>query len=167
MDAKLIVVGGKTSKGSVDVKSPMVIGRSRKATLTIAHPMISRRHCELFESDGLLMVRDMDSLNGTLIDGRRIKQAPLPPQGEFMIGPLTFRAEYEYEGDPNALPETVFADPPADQPAGEQSDADAAEAKAAEEKTLDEADRATPAEQPPAKPGDEEFDIDSFLDELK
>ena len=111
MEAKLIVVGGKASKGAVALKLPSVIGRGREAGLTIAHPMISRRHCEIFESDGLLMVRDLGSLNGTVIDGRRIKEAPLPPDGEFTVGPLTFRAQYEYAGDLGALPETVLADP--------------------------------------------------------
>ncbi|MBN1396132.1 MAG: FHA domain-containing protein [Pirellulales bacterium] len=111
MDAKLIVVGGKASKGEISLKLPMTIGRSREAELTIAHPMISRRHCELFEADGLLMIRDLDSLNGTLVAGRRIKESPLPPDGEFTIGPLTFRARYQYEGDIDALPEAVPAEP--------------------------------------------------------
>ncbi|MBU4399812.1 MAG: FHA domain-containing protein, partial [Planctomycetes bacterium] len=105
----------------VALKLPTVIGRGREAGLTVAHPMISRRHCELFEADGLLMVRDLGSLNGTVIDGRRIKESPLPPEGKFAIGPLTFRAQYEYEGDLNALPEAVLADPIAPQPERQES----------------------------------------------
>ena len=110
MDAKLLVVGGKASKGSISLKLPTVIGRSREATLTIAHPMISRRHCEVYEADGLLMVRDLGSLNGTVIGGQRIKEAPLPPDGEFSIGPLTFRAQYQYAGELDGLPAPVLAE---------------------------------------------------------
>ncbi len=110
MNAQLIIVGGKATKGSIALKLPTVIGRSRDAGLKIGHPMISRRHAELFESAGLLMVRDLGSLNGTAIDGRRVKEAPLPPEAEFTVGPLTFRAQYEYEGDMNALPAVVFDD---------------------------------------------------------
>ena len=121
MNAKLMVVGGKASRRSVALKLPTVIGRGREVGLTVAHPMISRRHCELFEADGLLMVRDLGSLNGTVIDGRRIKESPLPPEGEFAIGPLTFRAQYEYEGDLNALPDVVLADPVAPQPERQES----------------------------------------------
>ncbi len=113
MDAKLVVVGGKASKESVSLKLPTVIGRSRQATLTVAHPMVSRKHAELYEADGLLMIRDLGSLNGTRIDGKRIKQAPLPPDAEFTIGPLTFQAKYEYEGDLSKLPAAVPADEPA------------------------------------------------------
>ncbi len=110
MDAKLLVVGGKASKGSISLKLPTVIGRSREATLTIAHPMISRRHCEVYEADGLLMVRDLGSLNGTVVGGQRIKEAPLPPDGEFSIGPLTFRAQYHYDGKLDGLPAPVLAE---------------------------------------------------------
>ena len=104
MDAKLIVVSGRTNRGDVALKLPTTIGRSRQATLTVAHPMISRQHCEIYERDGLLMVRDLGSLNGVLLDGRRVTEAPLPPGTEFIVGPLTLRVEYQYAGDLSALP---------------------------------------------------------------
>jgi hypothetical protein len=115
MDAKLIVVGGKASKGTISLKLPTVVGRSRQAGLTVAHPMVSRRHAELFEAAGLLMIRDLGSLNGTVIEGQRVKEAPLPPDAEFTIGPLTFQAKYEYKGDLSKLPALV----PADEPRGD------------------------------------------------
>jgi pSer/pThr/pTyr-binding forkhead associated (FHA) protein len=99
MKAKLIVVAGKASKGSISLTLPTIVGRSQEAGLTVGHPTISRRHAELFEKAGLLMIRDLGSLNGTVIDGQRIKEAPLPPGAEFTIGPLTFRVQYEYKGD--------------------------------------------------------------------
>jgi len=96
MRATLIVVGGKATKRQVSLDLPIVIGRSRSADLTVAHPMISRRHCEIYDSNGLLMVRDLDSLNGTLVAGRKISEAALQPDDEFTVGPLTFRVDYEY-----------------------------------------------------------------------
>lgn len=111
MEAKLVIVSGKANKRDVKVKLPTVIGRSRDADLTVAHPMISRRHCELFEADGLVKIRDLGSLNGTYIHGKRIEQeVVLRPNEEFTIGPLTFRIEYE-------APES-FAGP---EPAGEET----------------------------------------------
>ena len=100
----MIVVGGKATKGKIDLKLPTLIGRSREAQLTVAHPMISRRHCEIYEVDGLLMIRDLGSLNGTVVGGQRISESPLCPDNEFTVGPLTFRAEYEYDGDLSAVP---------------------------------------------------------------
>jgi len=100
MEAKLIIVGGKANKTHVSLKLPTIVGRSREAGLTIAHPMVSRQHCELFEENGLLMVRDLGSLNGTFVGKERItKPVPLRPNDQFSVGPLTFRTEYEYLGD--------------------------------------------------------------------
>ncbi len=99
MEAKLIVIGGKANKGEIALKIPAIIGRSREAGLTIAHPMVSRQHCEIFEAEGLLRLRDLGSLNGTYIGQRQIIEAPLRPNDEFTVGPLTFRVFYEYAGD--------------------------------------------------------------------
>ena len=95
MLVRLFVIRGKANKEAVAVALPAVIGRSREADLTIIHPMISRRHCELFESDGLVKVRDLGSLNGTYLGGEQIQEAFLPPGGILTVGPLVFRVEYE------------------------------------------------------------------------
>jgi len=116
MELKLVVVGGRANKGAVTLKPPVVIGRSRQAELTVAHPMISRRHCEIFEVGGLLMIRDLGSLNGTVVEGQRIQESPLCPGNEFCLGPLTFRVEYEYEGDLDALPAPRIAPQDAPRP---------------------------------------------------
>jgi len=104
MEIQLIIVGGRASKKEVTLTLPAVIGRSREADLTIAHPMISRQHCQVFEADGLVMIRDLDSLNGTIVAEERISEAAIRPDGEFTIGPLTFRAKYHYDGDLSAIP---------------------------------------------------------------
>jgi predicted component of type VI protein secretion system len=49
------------------------------ADRTLADPSISRRHCRLSAADGRLMVEDLNSLNGTAVDGRLIPPfAPTP-----------------------------------------------------------------------------------------
>lgn len=108
MQATLIVVGGKASKGRVSLDLPIVIGRSRSADMTVAHPLISRRHCEIYDCSGLLMVRDLDSLNGTLVAGQKVREAALRPDDEFTVGPLTFRVRYEYSVE-NGSPEEGFS----------------------------------------------------------
>ena len=113
MQVRLIIVGGKADRAELAIMLPSVVGRDPKSGLSIAHPMISHRHCEIFEVDGLVMIRDLDSLNGTLLAGRRVKQSPLPPEAEFTLGPLTFRVEYFYQGDLGKLPQPVFLEPAA------------------------------------------------------
>jgi hypothetical protein len=98
MEATLIVVKGKANKSRVFVKLPSVIGRGRDADLRVAHPMVSRRHCELYDENGLMKIRDLGSLNGIVVGDQRVDRAILPPNAMFSVGPLTFRAEYEYVG---------------------------------------------------------------------
>jgi hypothetical protein len=98
MDAKLVVVGGKASKGEVKLKLPTVLGRSREAGLAIAHPNVSRRHCEIREVEGALVVRDLGSSNGTLVNDTMVKEVVLKPGDTLTIGPLVFRAEYKHAG---------------------------------------------------------------------
>lgn len=110
MQAKLIVVGGKANKGEVAIELPATIGRSRDADLTVGHRMISRKHCEAYLDDGLVMIRDVGSLNGIYVRGHRVRRAPLPPGATFTIGPITFRIDYEYSGDLSKLPPIVPAE---------------------------------------------------------
>ena len=67
----------------------MIIGRSRHTDLTLGHPLVSRQHCEVFEANGMLMVRDLGSLNGTFVgDSRLAEQAmPVKPGDLFTVGP--------------------------------------------------------------------------------
>ena len=99
MEAKLIVVGGKAQAEEFELKLPTIVGRSRSADIPLNHPLVSRQHCELFESEGHLMVRDLGSLNGTFIgDSRVTAEAMLTPGGHLTIGSVTFEAVYEAEG---------------------------------------------------------------------
>ncbi len=72
MQVTLTVVGGKADRRQVRVKVPVVIGRSREAGLVVAHPMVSRRHCELYVAEGWPQVRDLGSLNGVYVGGRQV-----------------------------------------------------------------------------------------------
>ena len=95
MEAKLIIVGGDEQR-QFELHLPTIIGRSRSTDLTLGHPLVSRHHCEVFEAEGRLMVRDLGSLNGTYVGDTRIaEQAVAVAPGELLtVGPVTFRAEY-------------------------------------------------------------------------
>ncbi len=94
MEAKLIVVGGEIKSGEFTLNLPTVVGRGHDAGLRLAHPLVSRRHCEITEKDGLLHVRDLGSLNGTFIADNRISEAILRPDELITVGPVILRAIY-------------------------------------------------------------------------
>ena len=49
------------------------------------------------------MAHDVVITNGTVVDGHRVKEAPLLPDAEFTVGPITFRAIYQYSGDTDSF----------------------------------------------------------------
>src|SRR5262245_35173513 len=104
LNAKLVVVGGDVKTTEIALRLPSTIGRGRGATLVLPHPLVSRQHCELFEANGQLMVRDLGSLNGTFVNNQRITESALSPGELLTVGTVTFRAVYEIEG---GLPETI------------------------------------------------------------
>lgn len=50
----------------------LVIGRALDADLTLADPFLSRRHSRLYQSGSGLLVEDLGSRNGTLVNGKVI-----------------------------------------------------------------------------------------------
>ncbi|MGI9517683.1 MAG: FHA domain-containing protein [Pirellulaceae bacterium] len=112
LKAMLVVVGGDAKAAEIALNLPTTIGRGRDAGLTLPHPLVSRQHCELYEQDGMLHVRDLKSLNGTYVNSQRIEaSAVLKPEQLLTIGNVTFRAVYT-AGE--SVDESVF-DPVSDE----------------------------------------------------
>ena len=63
-----------------------VIGRGSDADITIPDAGTSRRHVEILWDGERAMVRDLGSTNGTKLNGRKITEAPLPPDSTVTIG---------------------------------------------------------------------------------
>jgi hypothetical protein len=56
-----------------------VIGRSPQDTaFVINHPSVSRRHCRMVVEDGVLQVKDLQSTNGTAVNGQTIAGSGAP-----------------------------------------------------------------------------------------
>src|SRR6185503_14294191 len=71
-----------------------VLGRSRRSGFLIQHSLVSRQHCELYELDGKLMIRDLGSMNGTCVNRARIDQAIELLTGDLLtLGSVTFRVD--------------------------------------------------------------------------
>jgi pSer/pThr/pTyr-binding forkhead associated (FHA) protein len=70
-----------------------MVGRHPHCDVRLRSIRVSRWHCCLTEIDGAVMVRDLGSTNGTLINGRRIEAGRLRPGDELSIANLRFRLE--------------------------------------------------------------------------
>jgi len=117
LNAKLVVVGGEIKTAEIKLKLPSSIGRGRGTTIMLPHPLVSRQHCELFEANGKLMVRDLGSLNGTFVNNERITEAPIASGELLTVGTVTFRAVYDDVTDngppPGVAPATSAKNSPA------------------------------------------------------
>lgn len=52
---------------------PFTIGRNQKNLCTVAFPTVSSHHAEITLEDGRLRLKDLNSTNGTFINGRRLE----------------------------------------------------------------------------------------------
>src|SRR4051794_32854608 len=72
-------------------KDVTVIGRRDFCDVEIDHPSLSKRHCVVVRTDGLLMIRDLVTTNGTKVNGQRVMWAALLPNDRLTLGRIKFR----------------------------------------------------------------------------
>lgn len=94
MSKTLIVVGEKTFTNG----SSFVVGRHSSVDYQLGYANVSKRHAEVsIELDGQIFVRDLDSLNGTYINGQRVMFDSLdhPETDDLRLcGPRAYRLNF-------------------------------------------------------------------------
>jgi pSer/pThr/pTyr-binding forkhead associated (FHA) protein len=71
---------------------PFVIGRRKDSGAQLSFAFISRRHCQFVRQDDCVLVQDLESYNGTFVNGKRASVPLLVQDGdEISLGPLSFR----------------------------------------------------------------------------
>ena len=76
------------------------IGRAQGNQVRIPSAEVSRRHCRISEHEGLLWVEDLESVNGTYVNGDLITGRVVARPGDRLrVGPVTFVVEYELTPD--------------------------------------------------------------------
>ncbi len=68
----------------------MVIGRKTDADLRIPVGEVSRAHCQVSVKDGKLILQDLDSSNGTIVNNQKVLQATLNAGDLVKVGPVIF-----------------------------------------------------------------------------
>src|SRR5439155_7058653 len=59
--------------------------------VAIDHPSLSKRHCILVKTDGLLVIRDLATTNGTKVKGQKVRWAALLPDDRISLGGYKLR----------------------------------------------------------------------------
>jgi DNA-binding NtrC family response regulator len=80
------------------------VGSHASNDIVIRDPMVSRFHCRLVREDGVWRLRDSGSMNGTKLDGVRVRDADIVDGGVLMIGDSVVRLRAGVPQKEDAVP---------------------------------------------------------------
>ena len=120
---KLVITGADGASREIDLTTrDLRIGRAPENDLSLPDPNkgVSRTHAELRYENGRYVIIDLNSQNGTWLDGTRVQRADLASGSEIAIGSYrlvlvgTGSPESKKPEDPNAIAaRTIKVDAPA------------------------------------------------------
>lgn len=90
------------------IKDRLIIGRRGDVDIQLKFPNVSSQHCRMSLEYGYWFVRDLNSRNGTKVDGRAVVRKRLDPKSKITIAKHEYLIEYE----PQLL--GAYGPPPAD-----------------------------------------------------
>lgn len=108
MKVRLVPVDGGDA---IDLSKDLtLVGRDPHCDIAINHKSISKLHCVLVRTEGLVFLRDLGSTNGTRVNGQRVRRAALLPQDRLALANFKYTVEF---GEPApALTSETSPDPP-------------------------------------------------------
>jgi pSer/pThr/pTyr-binding forkhead associated (FHA) protein len=92
--AKLVVLTEGYVGRNFELKSERTtIGRLEDNAFPIPEPSVSSHHCEIIWRGTEVLVKDLNSTNGTFIDGNAVTEAPLKPGQILRLGQVELRLD--------------------------------------------------------------------------
>src|SRR6266850_1318523 len=92
--AKLVILSEGMTGRSHELKvDKTTIGRVEDNTFQIAEPSVSSHHCEVLLRGTDVVIRDLNSTNGTFINGEKITESVLKPGQTLRLGQIDLRLE--------------------------------------------------------------------------
>ena len=87
-------IGDRLEKRYIVSPLGLKIGRAAPADIILADSRVSRSHCQIELMDNELQVSDLNSTNGTFVDGERVDGSTVLPVGSVLkVGDITFKHE--------------------------------------------------------------------------
>ncbi len=106
--AKLLAVRGEAGESEFSLGDVAVLGRAVGCDVTFEDVSVSREHARVVRRGGIYYIEDLNSANGTFVNGRRARRAPLRDGDVIMLGDcqLAFVHEEEHVTSRAVLVET-------------------------------------------------------------
>jgi predicted component of type VI protein secretion system len=90
------LTGAMTGKEILIPKPQCLVGRGKECHLRSRMDSISQRHCMITTTDNDVIVCDLNSLNGTYVNGKKVTGETVLGSGDQLrIGPLLFEVVFE------------------------------------------------------------------------
>jgi pSer/pThr/pTyr-binding forkhead associated (FHA) protein len=100
--AKLQVLSGSLAGQTFELKLPKTtVGRVEDNALPVAEASVSSHHCEIHVVHDDVIIKDLNSTNGTFINGEKITEAVLKPGQTLRLGQVELRLD---DGTPLPVP---------------------------------------------------------------
>jgi pSer/pThr/pTyr-binding forkhead associated (FHA) protein len=91
MHSLIVQTGKHKGKKIVLPDKQVLIGREETSFIRMTSTEVSRQHCSLTPTDKGLLVRDLGSQNGTIVNSVRIETETLMQPGDVLqVGPIVF-----------------------------------------------------------------------------
>ncbi|MEX1230518.1 MAG: FHA domain-containing protein [Planctomycetaceae bacterium] len=74
---------------------PVTLGRSKTADIQVLDPLVSRLQCRFEQEDGAVVVKDLHSKNGTVVNGSLIECCRLKAGDVLLLGNSEFVAQFD------------------------------------------------------------------------
>jgi pSer/pThr/pTyr-binding forkhead associated (FHA) protein len=78
----LVVTAPGAESRTIEVRKPMVVGRSAQADVTFEDAFASDQHARFDTAGGRLYVQDLGSTNGTTLNGERVTERTVLSRGD-------------------------------------------------------------------------------------
>lgn len=85
-ETALVIKSGLLNRSVPLTARKTTIGRAEDNSIVLKEGSVSAHHCEIVVRQGVVMVRDLGSQNGTFVDGARITEAPLTAGQALNVG---------------------------------------------------------------------------------
>lgn len=93
---KLVLLSAGMAGRSHELKvDKTTIGRLEDNTFQIPEPSVSSHHCEVLLNGNDVVIKDLNSTNGTFINGDKISESALKPGQVLRLGQIELRLETE------------------------------------------------------------------------
>lgn len=100
---KLVYSDTKGFEHSLDLQESTTVGRSQNADLIVDDEKTSRMHFAIHREDGVFVLHDLQSRNGTYLNGSRVDVEPLKSGDQIRAGGVNFVLQGEDSKGPNTV----------------------------------------------------------------